>query len=58
MKQTNRLAAGLSAIASIFLFASCEDKHAHVPHDHDGDGVADPGQALTMITVLTCMPKK
>ena len=43
MKQTNRLAAGLSAIASIFLFASCEDKHAHVPHDHDGDGVADHG---------------
>ena len=43
MKQTNRLAAGLSAITSVFLFASCEDKHAHVPQDHDGDGVTDHG---------------
>ena len=47
MKQTYRSATRFStfglAIASLALLSSCEDKHAHVPHDHDGDGIPDHG---------------
>ena len=43
MKRTKRVIAGLTAIASAMVFNACQDKTIHVPHDHDGDGVADHG---------------
>ncbi len=46
MKQTKSSLTALTTIACSLVLNACQDKTSHVPHDHDGDGVADhaPGE--------------
>lgn len=43
MKHTRKVIAGLTGIACSLALNACQDKTSHVPHDHDGDGLADHG---------------